>query len=558
MNASTRTRQLRVRSGDTEHTLPVGAHDATRTLADFLGRHGLPLNTRCGGRGLCNGCQVQFSRAGDVEARAEKACRLTVADSLARCTDESVITIPARSLLRQRPSVVDDFRLNIPSARDPIDAHAGYGAAVDIGTTTVALLLCDLATGKPLARASAFNAQIRHGEDVLTRIELCSGNPAAVRELQRAIAVETIQPLLAGACARAGIAPADVGVMVVAGNTVMQHLLAGENPRSLGVHPFTPVFLDHRVYAPGELGLAFGQNRGDRASSAPAPLVHLLPGLSSYVGADLAAGIIATGLVYENGPVLLVDIGTNGEIIAKTDGKLIGCATAAGPAFEGAGLTCGTRAVDAAIQRVRLETNPFSIQLGLIGDGNGSVPPVGVCGSGFIDFLWEARRAGLLLGNGRYAPQPALPPGACVENGERGGGQGRTFCISPCGASGPLWISEMDIVRLLQAKAAIAAGIVTLLDVLDIRATDVKRLYLAGGFGMHLSLEHAIGCGLLPGFTPGQIQIVGNTSLGGAYLALNDRALLDEMRATGAGFHAVELNRHPGFEDAYIDNLALP
>jgi len=187
--------------------------------------------------------------------------------------------------------------------------------------------------------------------------------------------------------------------------------------------------------------------------------------------------------------------------------------------------------------------NPLSIELGLIG-ADATAHPIGVCGSGYIDFLWEARRAGLLLENGRFAPHAPL--------------HDHSFCLTPRGASGPLTISEPDIARLLQAKAAIAAGISTLLEILAIRASDVKRLYLAGGFGMHISLDHAIGCGLLPNFTPAQIQVVGNTSLDGAYLALNDRALLDEMRAAAARFEPIELNLRPNFEDAYIDNLALP
>ena len=610
---------LRIHGAATERTLPVATQDAALTLADFLARHNLPLNTRCGGRALCNGCQVQLGRDA---ANVEKACRLTVADALARSAARAgtraraaEITIPPRSLLRQRPSVVDDFRVNIPMARDPLAprAHTRYGAAVDVGTTTVALLLCDLETGAILSRATAFNAQIRHGEDVLTRIEKCRADASAVRELQTAIAAETIRPLLAEACARARLAPADIGVMTVAGNTTMLHLLAGENPRTLGVHPFTPVFLDHRACAPRDMGLDFGPGStaaptrnsepetGNCGGSAAA--VHLLPGLSAYVGADLTAGLIATGMAYDDGPALLVDVGTNGEIVAKLGARLIGCATAAGPAFEGAGLTCGTRAVHGAVERIKLVSGsveagndapatgsagvppadgakrrpktirtkpagkmpalpaagapphpPFlSIELGLIGataTSAASALPAGICGSGYIDFLHEARRAGLLLENGRFAPS------ARVETDTSG--RGRTFCLSPRGASGPLWISEMDIVKLLQAKAAIAAGITTLLDVLGLRPRDIKRLYLAGGFGMHLSLDHAIGCGLLPGFTPGQIQVVGNASLAGAYLALNDRALLDEMRAQCARFEAVELNLHPGFEDAYIDNLALP
>jgi uncharacterized 2Fe-2S/4Fe-4S cluster protein (DUF4445 family) len=308
------------------------------------------------------------------------------------------------------------------------------------------------------------------------------------------------------------------------------------------VYPFRPVFLEHRIHAPGDLGLAFGGKAAE---------VHLLPSPAAYVGADLAAGIVATGMLYDEGPVLLVDVGTNGEIIAKVGDRLMGCATAAGPAFEGAGLSGGTRGVRGAIERVRLEGNPFGAELGVIGD---EPRPIGICGSGYVDFLWEGRRADVLQASGRFADAFVARAGAAVQADE----SGRKLQLHARGASGPVWISEVDVARLLQAKAAIAAGITTLLDVLGTAPGDVKALYLAGGFGMHLSIEHAIGCGLLPGFKPVQIQVVGNTSLGGAFLVLNDRSLLAEMQTACGAMESIELNLQPGFEDAYIDNLMLP
>jgi len=450
--------------------------------------------------------------------------------------------VPARSLLRHEPAVVAEFRLNIPWAREPRFPEARHGVAVDIGTTTVALLLCDLATGRVMGEASAFNSQIRFGEDVLTRIQLCSTDPEGLRQLQRAVAVETINPLLQDACRQAGVAPREIGGMTVAGNTTMLHLLAGVDPTSMGVHPFRPVFLEHRIYAPRDLGLEFGDGVAQ---------VHLLPGPAAYVGADLAAGMVATGLLYDEGPALLVDVGTNGEIIAKVGDRLIGCATAAGPAFEGAGLTSGTRAVHGAIERVRLRTDPFAAEFGLIGSTD---RPLGICGSAYVDFLWEARRTGLLQAKGRFDDAFCARAGDNVQRDT----YGRKLRLHSRGAAGPVWVSELDVARLLQAKAAIAAGISTLLHLLGTAPRDVKRLYLAGGFGLHLSLEHAIGCGLLPGFAVEQIQVVGNTSLGGAFLALHDRSLLEEMAVACRTMEAIELNLQPGFEDAYIDQLVLP
>lgn len=522
--------------------------EASLSLAELLAHRGTPLNTRCGGRGLCRGCEVEV-RSGELQSleggepvaavpdRPVRACRFRALPGRPLS-----IAVPARSLLRHEPAVVAEFRLGVPWAQDPLVPTAAYGAAVDVGTTTVALLLTELATGKSLAGASSFNAQVRFGEDVLTRIQRCHENRSAVQALQKAIAAETLQPLLEEACAAAGLPPAAVGVMVVAANTTMQHLLAGVDPSPLGVHPFNPVFLEHRIHSPGELGLVFG---------GPGAVVHLLPGPAAYVGADLAAGVAATGLLYREGLNLLVDVGTNGEIIAQEDGRLLGCATAAGPAFEGAGLTSGARGVRGSIERIRLEASPFVAHLGVIG---GDLPPLGICGSAYVDFLWEARRTGIIGENGRFTAAFAASAGDALT----ADAYGRKLRLHAHGRSGPIWISELDIARLLQAKAAIAAGICTLLERLGRTASQVRTLFLAGGFGLHLSLDHAIGCGLLPGFTPSQIEVVGNTSLGGAFLALNDRSALRDMEAACARFECIELNLEPGFEGSYIDHLLLP
>jgi len=507
-------------------------------LSELLRLRGLPLNTRCGGRGSCGGCEIELlsgALSGASDGVRFKACQVHLGPG------DVELALPERSLLRHEPAVLAEFRLNIPWARDPLAPAARYGAAVDVGTTTVALLLCDLASGDVVGKASAFNAQIRFGEDVITRIQYCSRSPEALGQLQRTVAGETIAPLLREACDAAGVAPGDVGVMTVAGNTTMLHLLAGVDPTPMGVHPFRPAFLGHRIHHPHELGLEFG----DKAAR-----VHLLPGPAAYIGSDLAAGLVATGMIYEDGPALLIDVGTNGEIIAKVGDRLLGCATAAGPAFEGYGLTSGTRAARGAIERIRLRGDPFSVELGLIGGGKNAR---GICGSGYVDFLWEARRLGFLQANGRFDATFCLRASDQVELDTHG----RKLRLTARSAPVPAWISELDISRLLQAKAAIAAGTAMLLQLLGKAPADIKRVYLAGGFGFHLSLEHAIGCGLLAGFKVEQIQVVGNTSLGGAFLALNDRSLIEEMAAACRRMEAVELNLQPGFENAYIDNLIL-
>ncbi|MDR0902627.1 MAG: ASKHA domain-containing protein, partial [Opitutaceae bacterium] len=499
-----------------------------------------------------------------------------------RDADAVILEIPARALLRHEPAIVSNFKINIPRALDPLapppasPAEPWLGAAVDLGTTTVALLLCDLRTGAVLATASAFNAQVSHGEDVLTRVNLCASDPQKNLPVLQAAAAGTIQQLLEKACAAASAGIALVRSLVVAGNTVMLHLLAGVDPSPIGIYPFTPPFLEHRRLAPAALGLSFGGSAApvpqsaasaSPASAAASPLspqpsafpggaeVHLLPSPAAYVGADLSAGILVTGLLHDDGPALLVDVGTNGEIILKHGPRLLGCATAAGPAFEGAGLTSGMRAVDGVIEDIRFSRDPFAQKLSLIGGekNTGDRRPVGICGSAYVDFLAEGRRSGLLNERGRFASPP--PPGAEASLVAHDGG--RAFVLDPRGRSGPVLVSEHDIARLLQAKAAVAAGITTLLGIAGLAPADIRALRLAGGFGMHLDLANAIACGLLPGFEPAQIEVVGNTSLGGALAVLQDRELLPEIARACGLMESVELNLQPGFEDTYIDQLAL-
>jgi len=487
----------------TEITVKPARRQRGIRLTEWLRRRHLPLNTRCAERGLCTGCLVELVDAAG-QSRQVRGCETSVVE----CQNLRV-RIPERSLIAHRPQAVSEFHINVPQAHAPL-VREGLGAAVDVGTTTVAVLLVDLTSGKIVGRATDFNRQAHYGDDVLTRINLCTGNPAMIAKLQTAVVKETIAPLLTEAGATNRLA-----CITIAGNTTMLHLLAGVDPTPMGTVPFTPAFLDHRVIRLPGLGVAN---------------VHLLPGMSAYVGADLCAGVLASGLAYDDGPSLLVDVGTNGEIVLKSDGLLYGCATAAGPAFEGAGLTSGARAGPGAIERVRFDREPFAVHTKTIGRRKA----VGVCGSGYIDLLAEGRRVGLLNERGRFATPDRLR------------------------LADRVFVTEADIAHLLQAKAAIAAGILTLLHRAGLEPPQVKMLYLAGGFGLHLDVTNAIACGMLPGFVPEQVQVIGNSSLAGAYLALLDNGVLDELRRLARELNVVELNLDPGFETRYIDQLTLP
>lgn len=632
---------LTVETPDDCHTLDISPDQHARRLTDVLRRARIPLNTRCGQRGLCDGCMVQLSNGLLLDAQTHAklepgsqdgllhGCRILVPES-----GTATVRVPARSLLAHQPQVVTSFRLNVPRAQDPLwqivevnvrqlpertdlvaelrriaearlgsglpirvtpglaecelDAadslvcfveHRGdhwllgrlqntlpaYGVAVDVGTTTVVVALVELTTGRIVGSASALNAQARMGDNVLTRINACITKRGIVERFQAAVVKKTLNPLLKQAAQEADIAMDQLVCVVVAGNMTMLHLLADVDPSSMGTAPFTPTFLDHRVESSVRLGLEFAEDlsvgadadvQGERVpqpvgagEGGPRPRpVHLLPGSAAYVGADITAGVLASGMAYHDTTCLLVDLGTNGEIVLKHGDALIGCATAAGPAFEGAGLTHGVRAGRGAISHVWIDTNPLGVRTEVIDD----VSPIGVCGTAYIDLLARARQTGLIGPTGRF--DPGCQSDVLIKHRTHG----RALVVAAVAAGEPLLITEADIATLLQAKAAIAAGIICLLRRVQLLPTDIETVYVAGGFGFHMHVDSLIGSGMLPGFAADQVAMVGNTSLAGAYLTLLDAGALDSLNGISRKMQVVELNLEPDFEGTYIDQLILP
>lgn len=516
------------------------------TLAEHLARIGHPLDTRCGQRGQCQGCTVELLAGGfrthagsDIAAPAViQACGGTLR------TDRGPtrLAVPARSFASRQAQAVSTFKCRVPVGQSPLvplrAGDADHGLAIDLGTTTVVVALVELPGGRIVGDASGFNRQIDHGDNVLTRIEVAA-TPEGRDALRRVVLDHSLAPLITSVCTAAGIPPARIAGGVIAGNTTMLHLLVGADPTSLGIAPFRAAFLDHRVVSAADLGLP---------ALAPEAPFHLLPGISAYVGADLIAGAACTGLTRSAGPALLVDLGTNGEILLWHRGRLLAAATAAGPAFEGGRLSCGMRATSGAIAHVRFAADGIPEVTNVIGGG----PARGLCGSAYVDFLAGSRASGLLAATGRWNPGPwrQLPAAHRRESAE-----GRGVLLAP--DNDATLVTERDVAELSQARAAVAAGIEILLRRAGIAAADVRRVCLAGGFGLHLDVRHAIACGLLPDFTPAQVDVVGNTSLGGAWLALSDRSFLDEMASTARTAELVELNLEPGFEDAFIDRLVF-
>jgi uncharacterized 2Fe-2S/4Fe-4S cluster protein (DUF4445 family) len=518
-------------------------------LSDLSAEAGFPLNKQCGGQGACKGCLVKLGpgryRIGEIETVVAagqtleaRACKTTVLGGQAE------ITIPERSLLKIGECATADFYATRKNLFQSLKNTEGqFGIAVDIGTTTVAAILVELSTGKILARETAYNRQIELADNIASRIALCTDD-ANLKTLQRLIIKETLLPMFGKLSAQSSQPLEKVTRIIFSGNTVMSHLALGLSALSIGTIPFEPLTKVFNEHAAPEIGL----------TSCPNARVRTVPAIAGYVGGDLVSDLY----ISEPDPArleLIVDIGTNGEIILNDRGRLMATATAAGPAFEGAGLLHGCRAAAGVIEKIICRPDD-SIEFETIG----GKPANGLCGSAAVDFIASAWRTGLLNDMGRFDLDRLRAAGRLVQL-EYHGLKGNACVIVPQAQSGldePVLITEFDVSQILKAKAAVYAGIRTLLERGGHGIGDVERLVLAGGFAAHLRIENAITIGLLPEIPLEKYDVVGNGSLAGAYAALGDGGVWEELHRIAAQPESCHLAETSEFEDRFIDALAIP
>ncbi len=527
--------------------------DAAEKLTATAARAGITLNTRCGGQGHCQGCRCYLMagrfRVGtqELEPAREGPPALVRACQTSLLSTHGEICFPHSSVVEYRAQI-DDV-LDLPAAgqlnwRPVGEPAAPYGVAVDIGTTTVVAVLVDLRDGTVLDKASMYNQQIGRADDVASRISYAT-TPEKLAELQTLVLDKTINRLIQILCSRHKIKRHAVGRLVVSGNTVMTHLFYGLSPETIGRIPFNPVTRSYADQPAAALGVDIH----------PAATVSALPSVSGYIGGDLVADMYVIGLPQRATTTLLVDIGTNGEMILQHNGQLTACATAAGPAFEGAGLSSGCRAAEGAIEAVTNRPDGL-LEWKVIGH----TAPKGICGSGVVDFLAAGLRAGWLNARGRFdvaqlralkryhaAGQPDQPV--------------HSFLLAPAEESltgEPVYVSEYDVAQVLKAKGAIFAGLVTLLERVGLTFQDLDRIELAGGFAKHLNLTNAVHIGLLPDIPLDRFKVVGNGSLAGAYRGLMEEGALAQCDGLIDRPQIVELNLEPSFEANFIDALSLP
>lgn len=476
----------------------------------------------------------------DLELRADLRAVRNLRRAL-RASDASQVDSQVTAV------VVDDVLIDV----EPGDTSARrYGIAYDLGTTTVVATLLDLATGTPAAVASVLNPQQPFGADVITRISATMTDPTALDRLT-ALARGCLDQLAAEVCAEGGVAPGEVYEIALAGNATMTHLALGIDPEPLGVAPFVMASRTFEGVAAADLGVRV--HPGARA--------YLFPALGAYVGGDIVAGALASGMDRDRRIRLFVDVGTNCEIVLAAGDRLLATAAPAGPAFEGAAIRCGMRAAPGAIEGVKISDDDVALQV--IGD----VEPVGLCGSGLVDAVAALVCAGLVDATGRLvaADAPAVAPGLAARL--RQVGKERVFVLafgagspdgSPGEMAGAIYLSQRDVRELQFAKAAIATGWRLLLEEQGLAPSDVAQVLLAGSFGSYLSPTAAVRIGLVPDVSVLRIVSAGNVAGEGAKMALLSmreraaaQALLREVRY-------VELSDRPDFNDRFVDQLAFP
>ncbi len=446
---------------------------------------------------------------------------------------EVVRELPAAIGQRNRATVIRSDREVIAVRGEP--RGLALGMAIDVGTTTLATYLFDLASGRQLACAASINPQRRFGADVISRIaHVRRAETSGLATLQDAV-IGGLNRLIARMSKEAGVGASSIVAASVVGNPTMLHLLMGVDPRGIDVSPFAAVFGGRLPCRAGELGLAIH----------PRAPVEALPAVSSYVGADIVAGVLATGLAGRDGSSLYLDIGTNGEIVLGFQGRLIACSTAAGPAFEGASIAQGTAAVAGAIEAVRLDDG--RVEVVTIGDAS----PIGVCGTGLVSTVAELRAVGIVDTSGRL-----VDPGGPWS--ERLGGDGSRRWFRLTGGEHPVCLHQADVREFQLAKAAIRSGIERLLRHAGRRGEDLDRVLLAGAFSARLAARDLIATGLLPPIDPERIEIVGNAAGQGAKQTLLDRARREEVDRLSRRIEYVELSADPRFTELYIAQMRFP
>ncbi|MFZ5633600.1 MAG: ASKHA domain-containing protein [Bacillota bacterium] len=402
-----------------------------------------------------------------------------------------------------------------------------FGLAVDIGTTTVVVYLVDMRKGGVVDAAAGYNGQIRYGDDILSRI-FSARDEEGILQLKSAV-TGTLNELVLRLAKRNNISTSGITAVSIGANTTMAHLFLGLDPKNICVAPYIPAVNSPGTLEAGPLGLLVNKK-------SP---VYILPGVGSYLGGDVIAGVLASGMHRKDELALLLDIGTNGEIVLGNSQWMVACAGAAGPALEGGVAVSGMRAEAGAVYKVKINDSTGQVEYRTIGGG----PPVGICGSGLVDCIAELFLAGLIDRSGRFRNSSEF------------------FVVAPSARSGTgkdIVVSQVDISNFMRTKGAVNAALEILLESVGCNLGDIERFYAAGAFGHHLDIESAVALGLYPDLPRDRMVKLGNSSGEGARLALMSRECRRQAEDIAGNITYFELNASQEFMNKFVSSKFIP
>jgi uncharacterized 2Fe-2S/4Fe-4S cluster protein (DUF4445 family) len=505
------------------------------TLMEAAGQAGIILNTFCGAQGTCKKCLVNIEPSG----REVLACQYRINSDLtvtipqqSRFFEQKILTHGIDKEIDATPVIYQKY-LN-EAAEDKI-----FGIAVDIGTTTVVAKLIKMTDGQCLATEAALNPQSKYGDDVISRIAYAD-NEDNLSELNRAI-IDCVNDLTVKLCNIIEIDVNCIYEMCIVGNTTMNHIFLELPVVQLGQAPYKAFSLESHYLPAEKLQIKIN----------PAGNIHTVENIAGFVGSDTTAVALAVDIDSAEQMTLVVDIGTNGEIILGTKDKLYAASCAAGPALEGARITCGSRATEGAIEAVVLNEDDIDI------DVIGNCPPRSICGSGLIDAVAVLLNLGIIDATGHFVDREALegklPPAILKRLSQQQGES--AFILSPGDISNTVFLRQKDIREMQLAKAAIRAGIKLLQKKTGIEDNAIERVLLAGAFGNYIRKESALRIGLLPNVPAERIVFVGNAASSGAAMALVSQQYRDKSRELAKKIEYIEIAHELEFQDVFADSI---
>lgn len=461
---------------------------------------------------------------------------ITEARGIRRITFDPMISRKVPHAVRK-----DNGRVTVAlwNGREVVDVRPGmqediYGIAFDIGTTTVVAYLLDLHRGVEISVKAVMNPQVVYGDNVVSRISHCMEHPDGLDKL-RSVLLGCMNGLIEELCEETGIKSDRIMEAAVAGNTLMHHIFLGLDPQYLALAPYCPVIQScHHIKA-----------RDLYLKLSPSAQVYILPVKAGFVGGDTIGAVIATRPHKRYSTTLLIDLGTNGEIVLGNRHRLLCCSTAAGPAFEGGHIRWGMRATSGAVEKVRMDAETFSVVLKTIGN----CPPLGICGSGLISSIAELVKTGMLTRKGVFNTRQFSPR-------LREGSEGFEFVLAWAGETGTnsdLVITQQDVAELQLAKAAIHAGITILMKRMGLKSIDT--ILLAGAFGTFIKAEDACLVGLLPNCLSSKIESVGNAAGAGSCIVLSNKYMKKEAERIARDMEYVELSADPDFQELFVEGM---